>query len=120
MTPATATPIERGRGGAAIAHFTQAVTSWTLGLRNSEIRIVVFDRSVTIAHVTQHPTRSFFRFSHRRCYLGTSVRGATTILSAYWAEPFFHLMFSYPIVFGITFHHVVVVVVHPGEASHAD
>lgn len=48
------------------------------------------------------------------------MRGATPIFSADWATPEFFILLSEFIVFGIVFHHVVIVVVHHLAIAPAD
>ena len=76
--------------------------------------------TLTFATWTRDEANVCFWFAHRRSYLRSSMRGATTLFTAYRAEAKLFVAFPQPFIVGIFFHHVVVVVVHHMAIPSAD
>ena len=120
MTPTTAAPfishLVLRRCAATDADLALPLAIWAR-LFDTILREPV---TLTFATWTRDKPHVFFCFAHRRSYLRSSMRGATALFTAYRAEAKLFVAFPQPFVFGIFFHHVVVVVVHHMEISRAD
>ena len=112
MTPTTAaqfiTDLVTRRSSATHTDLALPFAIWTR-LLDTILREPV---TLTFTTWTGDEPNVCFWLAHRRSYLKTSVRGATTFLSADWAKPQFLVVIPKPIVFGVFFHHLVVIVVH--------